>query len=45
MTPGHNDWRHYFHEAMKSPLVVFALAFALVTAVGAPLFALSDVVR
>jgi hypothetical protein len=34
----------YFRKALKTPLVVFALAFGVITAIGAPLFALSDVI-
>ena len=38
-------WRHLLREALKSPVVIFALAVAVIGAVGAPLFALGDVIQ
>jgi hypothetical protein len=35
-------WRRHMREALKSPIVIFALGFAIVAAVAAPLFALSQ---
>ena len=35
-------WREYFREALRSPIVILALASAVIGAIGAPLFALSD---
>lgn len=32
----------YFREALKSPIVIFALVILVVLAVGAPFFAISD---
>jgi len=40
-----SEWRDYFREALKSPIVIFALCFTVVAAIGAPLFALSDVIN
>ena len=40
-----NGWPHYVREALRSPIVIFALASALIAAVGAPLFALNDVIN
>jgi len=37
-----SSWREYFRDALKSPIVMFALMCAVVAAIGAPLFALSD---
>jgi hypothetical protein len=36
------SWRDYVRRALKSPIVIFALAFAVIAAIGAPFFALSD---
>jgi hypothetical protein len=38
-------WRQYFRDALKSPIVIFALASAVIAAIGAPFFALSDSIR
>jgi hypothetical protein len=38
-------WREYFREALKSPIVIFALASAAIAAIAAPLFALSDLIH
>jgi len=38
-------WRHLFREALKSPMVIFALTWLVVAAIGAPLFALSDILN
>lgn len=35
-------FRTYFDEALKSPIVIFALVTLVVLAVGAPFFAISD---
>jgi hypothetical protein len=35
-------WSAYLREAFGSPIVIFALAFALIAAIGAPIFALAD---
>jgi len=42
---GMNGWPRYVRQALRSPIVIFALASALIAAVGAPLFALSDVIN
>jgi hypothetical protein len=39
------SWRRQLAQASKEPIVIFALAFAAVAAVGAPLFALSDMIH
>jgi hypothetical protein len=45
MKPPDKDWQNHFRETLKSPLVLFALACAIIAAIGAPLFALSDVIN
>ena len=45
MKPRSDGWRGYFRETLKSPIVIFALASAAVVAIGAPLFALGDVIN
>jgi hypothetical protein len=35
----------HLREALRSPMVIFALAVALIAAVGAPLFAVSDLIN
>jgi hypothetical protein len=36
---------NYCRQALKRPMVIFALGFAVVAAIGAPLFALGDVIN
>jgi hypothetical protein len=44
MIPDQGRWRDYLRKALRSPVVIFALGFAVIAAVGAPLFALSDMI-
>jgi hypothetical protein len=42
--PDQGSWRRHLKEVLKSPIVNCALACAVLAAVGAPLFALSDLI-
>jgi hypothetical protein len=35
-------FRAYFHEALKSPIVIFALVTLAILAIGAPFFGMSS---
>ena len=42
---GPTSWGNYLRQALKSPIVIFALAFGVIVAIGAPLFALGDLIK
>jgi hypothetical protein len=44
--PAHNNLRKEpgVRDVLKSPIVIFALVCALIAAIGAPLFALGDII-